>query len=247
VATSAYMAATWLTADAARAGEEELVRAFRVRALVTGALAGALALAGLIVLRSDARPIFDGLTSGAGLGAVIASALAGAATLALVARGRFEAARYSAAVAVAAVVAGWAIAQSPDLLPGLSVDEAAASHGTLVALVVAVPIGALILIPSLAWLFGLVLRGRFDEQPEEPGSTMRAATGADVQPIGGRRVAAGALGRAAVAVAVVGGALMLAFDGGLGLAAGVVLLLAACGLGAVAALPFVAAPEDQPS
>jgi cytochrome d ubiquinol oxidase subunit II len=241
------MAATWLTADAARAGEEQLVRAFRVRALVTGTLAGALAFAGLIVLRSDARPIFDGLTSGAGLAAVIASAVAGAATLALVARGNFEAARYSAAVAVAAIVAGWAIAQSPDLLPGLSVDEAAASHGTLVALVVAVPIGALILIPSLAWLFGLVLRGRFDEQPEEPGSTMRAGAWVDVQPTGGGQLPAAALGRAAGAVAAVGVALMLAFDGGLGLAAGVVLLLAACALGAAAALPLAAAREDQPS
>src|SRR4051794_33850260 len=96
VATSAYLAATWLTADAARAGDEGLVSAFRLRALVTGVLTGALAIAGLIVLRSDARRIFDGLTSGAGLAAVIVSGLAGAATLAFVARGRFEAARFGA-------------------------------------------------------------------------------------------------------------------------------------------------------
>ncbi|MEA2443214.1 MAG: cytochrome bd ubiquinol oxidase subunit [Thermoleophilales bacterium] len=247
VATSAYLAANWLTADAARAGDESLVRAFRTRALVTGVLTGGLALAGLIVLHSDARRIFDGLTSGAGLAAVIASALAGAATLAFVARGRFEVARYSGAVAVAAIVAGWAIAQSPDLLPGLTVHQAAASHGTLVALLVAVPIGALILIPSLAWLFSLVLGGRFDEGPEEPGSTLRAAAGADGRPIGDGGLPAGALARAAVAVAVVGVGLMRAFDGGVGLGAGVVLLLAACALGAAAALPLVAAGGDQPS
>jgi cytochrome d ubiquinol oxidase subunit II len=246
VATSAYLAATWLTADAARAGDERLVREFRVRALVAGTLAGAVALAGLIVLHEDARALYDGLTSGAGLAAVIASALAGAATMALVATGRLEAARYSAAVAVAAIVAGWAIAQSPNVLPGLSVHEAAAGHGTLVALLVSVPIGAALLIPSLAWLFALVLRGQFDEQPEEPGSTARAATETPDRPIAaGRGSPARALGRAAIAVAVVGVGLMVVFDGGIGLGAGVVLLLAACVLGAVATLPLVAAGDDQ--
>ena len=50
---------------------------------------------------------------------MIVSALAGVATLALVAaRGRYELARYSAALAVAAVIAGWALAQRPVLLPG---------------------------------------------------------------------------------------------------------------------------------
>ena len=37
VATSAYLAAVWLTADAARAGHEDLVEEFRRRALATGA------------------------------------------------------------------------------------------------------------------------------------------------------------------------------------------------------------------
>ena len=35
VATSAYLAAVWLTADAARAGHDDLVEAFRTRALAT--------------------------------------------------------------------------------------------------------------------------------------------------------------------------------------------------------------------
>ncbi|MDQ1671104.1 MAG: cytochrome bd ubiquinol oxidase subunit, partial [Actinomycetota bacterium] len=100
VATSAYLAAVWLTADAARAGRDDLVEAFRVRALATGAIAGALALAGLLVLRSDAERIYHGVTSGSGLVAVLASAAAGAATMLLIARRRLEPARWSAAVAV---------------------------------------------------------------------------------------------------------------------------------------------------
>ncbi len=66
--------------------------------------------------------IYDGLTSGAGLAAVLVSAAAGAAALWLLWARRFEAARYSAALAVAATVAGWGIAQSPVFLPGLTIQ-----------------------------------------------------------------------------------------------------------------------------
>jgi hypothetical protein len=54
--------------------------------------------------------------------------LAGVATLALVSRWRFGPARVTAALAVAAIVAGWALAQRPDILPGLTVEQAAAGH-----------------------------------------------------------------------------------------------------------------------
>src|SRR3954451_6931876 len=83
VAFSAYLAAVYLAADSRRVGDSELEDYFRSRALVSGVLAGALALAGLVVLRSDARSLFDGLVSGDGLPALIVSGLAGAATMAL--------------------------------------------------------------------------------------------------------------------------------------------------------------------
>jgi len=165
VATSAYLAAVYLAADAARRNERELERAFRVRALGAGVVAGALALVGIFVVRGGAHSLYDELVSGRALSAVIVSALAGLATLALVYRRRFEAARYSAALAVAAVVAGWALAQWPTILPGLDVRHAAAPHDTLVAVVVAVLGGGAIVFPSLALLFRLALAGRFDEGP----------------------------------------------------------------------------------
>jgi cytochrome d ubiquinol oxidase subunit II len=166
VATAAYLAAVYLAADAVRLGKPELARAFRGRALVTAVCAGGVALGGLFVLRDDAELVWDGLTSGWGLAAVVASAAAGIATLALVWRGRFELARVTAASAVAAIIAGWGIAQNPTFLPGLTIEEAAAGHSTLVATVVSIALGAVILIPSLALLFGLVLRGRFDSPQE---------------------------------------------------------------------------------
>jgi cytochrome d ubiquinol oxidase subunit II len=169
VATAAYMAAIFLAADAARQDDTLMSTAFQRRALAAGVVAGAIALGGLAVLREDASSLFEGLTEGGGLAALLASGAAGVATLALVARSRLEPARYTAAVAVAAIVAGWGVAQSPTFLPGLTVEDAAAERSTLVALLVGLGVGALILVPSLYVLFSLVLAGRFD-----PGARMSA-------------------------------------------------------------------------
>jgi cytochrome d ubiquinol oxidase subunit II len=159
VATSAYLAAVYLAADAHRDGETELEREFRARALGSGVVAGAIALAGIFVVEHDSHRLFHSLLTGRALAAVIVSVLAGIATLALVYRRRFEPARYSAAVAVAAILAGWALSRWPELLPGLTVRQAAAGHDTLVALVVSVIAGAIVVFPALAVLFRLTLRG----------------------------------------------------------------------------------------
>ena len=163
VATAAYLAAVYLAADAVRLGRPELEEAFRSRALVMAVVAGAAALVGLVVVRHDARPIWDGLTGGAGLVAVVASALGGLSTVVLVLRRRYGLARLSAALAVAAIIAGWGLAQRPTFLPSLTIEQAAAGRSTIVALIVSLAFGGVILIPSLAFLFGLVLRGRFDK------------------------------------------------------------------------------------
>jgi cytochrome d ubiquinol oxidase subunit II len=162
VASAAYLAAVFLAADADRLGETSLTQAFRVRALIAGAIAGLIAIGGLVVVRSDAHPVYHGLVSGGGLPALLISAVAGIAGLAFVWRSRFELARYAAALAVASTIAGWGLAQRPTLLPGLTIQQAAAPHDTLVLVIVAVLAGAAILFPSLALLFRLVLRGRFD-------------------------------------------------------------------------------------
>jgi len=161
VATSAYLAAVYLAADAAHLRDRSLEDSFRARALGTGVAAGAIAFVGLLVLSDEDYRLFHSLLTGDALVAVIASFLAGVSTLALVYQRRFEAARYSAAVAVAALIAGWALAQWPTILPGLTVDQAAAGHDTLVAVTIAVLVGGAILFPSLGFLFSLALTGRF--------------------------------------------------------------------------------------
>jgi cytochrome bd ubiquinol oxidase subunit II len=168
VVTGAYLAAVYTSADSARAGLPDLAAAFRRRGLAAGFTAGALAAAGLAVLHEDARPLFDGLT-GDGLPLVALSGAAGVATLALLWLGRLGLTRLTAAVAVAAIISGWAVAQHPDLLPGqITVAEAAAPHSSLVALLVGGAVGALILVPSMLWLFRLTLSGRLADEIGPP-------------------------------------------------------------------------------
>lgn len=165
VAAGAYVSAVFLAGDARRNQLDDLVAAFRIRALGAALVAGAIALGGLLVVRADAPDLYAGLTSGLGLACVLASAAAGAVTIALVWRWRFEPARYSSAAAVLAVVVGWAVAQRPDFLPGaLSFAEAAAPEPTLVALLISVAIAVVILGPALVLLFRLTLSGRLDTE-----------------------------------------------------------------------------------
>jgi cytochrome d ubiquinol oxidase subunit II len=164
VVSGAYISAVYLAADAEGAGLPDLVDAFRRRALGAGVLAGAIAIGGLAIIRSDARPLYDGLTSGGGLVMVIASAVIGVLTLALVWTRRLAYARYTSAAAVACITVGWAFAQSPYLLPGeLTLDQAAAGDSTLTALLISIGVGLVLLVPSLIYLYRLVLRGTLSQ------------------------------------------------------------------------------------
>jgi cytochrome bd ubiquinol oxidase subunit II len=163
VATSAYLAATFLIADARRAGDADLEAYFRRRALGAAVIAGALAVVGIVVLRDDARYVYDGLTS-SGLPLVIVSLLCGGVALGVLARGNAFRARPFAVAAVAAVVWGWGVAQHPYLLPtSLKIDAAAAPHATLVALVVILGFAVAVIGPALGLLYTLHQRSALDE------------------------------------------------------------------------------------
>ncbi|MCA1682577.1 MAG: hypothetical protein LC685_01025 [Actinobacteria bacterium] len=147
---------------------------------------------------------------------MILSVLSGLLIVGLVWTRRFELARYGVALPIAAVIAGWALARYPTLLPGLSVHRAAASHDTLVCLVVAVLAGGAILFPSLGLLFRLTLGGRLHGH------------GADEPPRAGpvRALAPGLGGRAAAALLVAGIGLLNAADASWAHALGVLSLFA---------------------
>jgi cytochrome bd ubiquinol oxidase subunit II len=160
VCFSVYMAAIFLAADAHRTGEREIADSFRIRALVAGAVAGAVSIAALVVVHADAHSLYTGLVHGGALATMIVSVVAGLTTLGLAWARLFEPARVTGAIAVAAVIAAWALARNPVLLRGLTIDQAAAGHDTLVVVVVAVIAGGVLLFPSLALLFTIALRGQ---------------------------------------------------------------------------------------
>jgi cytochrome d ubiquinol oxidase subunit II len=225
VAFSAYLAAVFLSADAVRHGDTDLERRFRMRALASGAVAGVAAAAGLVVLRSDAPHLYHQLVHGRALPALIVSVVSGIGTLMLVYRRRYEPARYTAAIAVAAVIAGWALAQAPELLPGLTIEQAAAPRDTLIALTIAVTSGGIILFPSLAVLFRLLLAGDLEGDQQAVGT-----------PAAKRRLSpSGSIAtRAAVACLIAGIGFLSLADAGWAHAIGVTSLFAFAVLGSTA-------------
>jgi cytochrome bd ubiquinol oxidase subunit II len=163
IGTCAYLATAYLCGDARRLAGPEIAQWYRRRALGTGVVVGVVALGGIAVLRSDAPGLFHGLTHRA-LPLVVASAVAGVASLALLVLRRYLLVRLTAAAAVTAIVWGWAVAQYPHLLPpGTDYVSAQADHAVLVDTLIVSGVGALILLPSLAWL--LVL---FQRPPRQP-------------------------------------------------------------------------------
>ena len=164
VLTCGYLAAVFLTAEAHRVGAPDLEGWARRRAVGAALAAGAVALAGPFVLHHDAHRLYTHLLQ-RGWPLLTISVLSGlAALVATVAgpvRNRPALVRPLGALAVAAVLGGWGVAQYPYLLgTHLSIQAAAAPAATMEALVVVAVAAAVLVVPSLAWLFVLTHRGQ---------------------------------------------------------------------------------------
>jgi cytochrome d ubiquinol oxidase subunit II len=154
VAVCAYLAAVFLTADA----PPELVPYFRQRAWITARVAGLLSVAGIFVLRADSRRLFDGLL-GRALPVVVLSMLTGVAALVLLRRAAASLVRALAALAVAAIVVAWGVAQYPYMLgTRAAIGTVAAPDSSPAALVVVVAAAILLVGPSFALLYVLQQR-----------------------------------------------------------------------------------------
>jgi cytochrome d ubiquinol oxidase subunit II len=160
VTVCAYLAAVFLTAEARARDDAELEGWFRRRALGSAGVAGALALGGILVLRTDADRLFERLL-GPGLPFIVASAATGAAALVLLRRAVPRLLRVLAVAAAAAVVIGWGAAQYPYLLgTHLGLGAAAAPRPTLLSLAVVFGAAVVLCLPSLALLYVLQQRGQ---------------------------------------------------------------------------------------
>ena len=131
-----------------------------------GCRAGAFAIAGIFVLRNDARYIYDGLTS-EGLPLVLLSMACGFGAMIALWRGAQRAVRPLAVGAVVAVIAGWGAAQYPYLLPEkLTIEQGAAASETLTAVLVVFGIAVVVVLPALGLLYTLSQRSILEEEAE---------------------------------------------------------------------------------
>jgi cytochrome d ubiquinol oxidase subunit II len=171
VTMAAYLASVYLVWDARRLANDEMVEYFRRRAVAAAVVAGAVAAAGIFILRADASYVFHGLTS-RGLPLVIVSTVCGAASLLLLIRGARGGARALAAFAVATLVSAWGVAQWDYILPEtVTVSEAAAPSGTIEAVLVATALAIVLIGPAFVLLFVL------DQRSMLPGDGIEDALG----------------------------------------------------------------------
>jgi cytochrome d ubiquinol oxidase subunit II len=145
----AFLAAVYLTLEA---GDAEERAAFRARALMSGALVGVLAATVLMLAEPGPR-----LALTASLWALPLHAATGAsAVTAFVCLWveRYRLARMAAVAQVALILWGWALAQYPYAIrPHLTLAASAAPENVLVVLLQVLGGGAVILVPSLVYLF----------------------------------------------------------------------------------------------
>ncbi|MDT5146003.1 MAG: cytochrome bd ubiquinol oxidase subunit [Mycobacterium sp.] len=169
VTTCVFLAGVFLTADAHRSGSTNLAERLRIRTLMVGVVAGTIVFAGLYPVRHDAPTLSAGLL-GQALPLLVVAGLAGAATLVVLFRGRglaLDAARILAALAVAAVIAGWGVGQYPWMLVDrLRITEAAGATTTLEALLVVVALAGVIVLPPLGYLLWFT---QSEKRPAESG------------------------------------------------------------------------------
>lgn len=155
VACCTFLAGTFLTADATRAGHDALSARLRRRTLLVGAVSGVLVLGSLPPIIQDATTLAECLT-GRAAPLIVTSVLGGIVALALLLRRRPAAAQVIAVVAVASVIIGWGAAQYPWLLVDqVTIADAAGAPATLRALLLVAALAGIIVIPPLVYLFRL--------------------------------------------------------------------------------------------
>lgn len=154
----AFLAATYLTVDTRN--QPDLQNDFRLRALWSGLILAPIAAAVFLTAKQGAPELFHGLTRWwAPLLLAGTSLCAIGALLALWLR-RFAAARIAAIGQITLILVGWGLAQYPDLVtPDVTVSNAHAPASTLRLLLLALGVGAFVLLPSLVFLFRL-FKGR---------------------------------------------------------------------------------------
>jgi cytochrome d ubiquinol oxidase subunit II len=167
VGLCAYLAAVYPAREASQEGDAELADLWRQRALATGIWMGLLARAGLVFLATEAPRLWQGFQERAWPPVVVS--LVTGFSLGALWRRYFTVAAAGVAATVATVLGGWGVAPYPALvLPAITMEEAKAPKAVLWTMIASIAVGALVLLPSLGWLFVIFKRAR--RRPPTSGS-----------------------------------------------------------------------------
>jgi cytochrome d ubiquinol oxidase subunit II len=148
----AFLAAVYLTVDSE--SDADVQKDFRLRALVTCAALLPIGFAVFLTSRRGAPEMYAALTSW--WAPILLSWTTVSAFLAFGALWfrKFRAARIGAVLQVTSILIGWCVAQYPHLIyPQITITNSAAPAVTLRLLAIALGLGALVLLPSLYYLF----------------------------------------------------------------------------------------------
>jgi cytochrome d ubiquinol oxidase subunit II len=171
LALSAYLAAVYLTIET----QGRLREDFRTRAISAGIALLGLAIADLPLMAGDAPRLFARLSSPSAAPLLAGGILLLLWSISSVYRRRFEVGRVLSALAGIAVLWGWGFAQWPYVVyPDFSVAGSAAPHPALLQILYTLPIGAVLLAPSLYLLFR-VFKGRNPAEGRPPRPKPRTA------------------------------------------------------------------------
>jgi cytochrome d ubiquinol oxidase subunit II len=176
VAACAYVSAVFLVLEARQRGNQDLERYFSLRATAAGVLTGALAGGTFADLSASAPYVYARLT-GIALPLVAVSIAAGIGVLGMLWLRWYHPLflRVAAAIAVAAVVSGWGLAQYPYLFPtSLPLATGSAPTGALVAEFVVTGLAVLLVAPGFALLYLLQQRSMLTEAGSDTGLRLAA-------------------------------------------------------------------------
>ncbi len=161
LSTCAYLAAVYLTWEA----DGDLREDFRRRAIFAGTTTAALAFVVLALAFWQARWFFDQLFGVRALPVVVAGlGFFGLSAWGVFTR-RYGWSRVFAAGEIVLLLLGWGLAQAPYLVyPSMKIPEVMGPPQTIRFLLVALPFGALLLVPSL-WILFKVFKSETPPRP----------------------------------------------------------------------------------
>ena len=146
-----YLAAVYLTLEARDPDERA---AFRTRALASGMAVAGLAATVLMLAGPDVRGGI--IASPWAVPLHVVTGVSAVAALGFLWQERYRMARIAAAAQVTLILWGWALAQYPFAIrPHLTLAAAAAPENVRIILLQVLGVGAVVLLPSLLFLFGI--------------------------------------------------------------------------------------------